>query len=384
MTIDFLHRLLAEGESSHLDYKSEQYRFAGASGGDKAELLKDILAMANAWRDTDAYILIGVKEEAGRKASVVGITEHLDDADLQEFVNKKTNRPIHFSYKPFEADSKTIAILHIPLQQRPFFVHKRFASVDANAVYLRRGSSTDVADADEIHSMGLSASSPAKPTLHVEFADLKNRQGLGQVLSMKRELLRPLPEDKLPRPTPESGGILANLDTIASRPNPAYWHELVEYMCLRSIIGRVGFAIRSKSSIAAMGVCVKLTTPHVDHVLLPEYLPWRPRTRLGPTYAAEHLLARTGEADLEYKRHGNLWHLEITFGRVQPGATIWTEEELLIGTIDEREVVLAGHIFGDNFEPVPLELRVASDPKVRDMTVKELRAEHEREDEDEE
>lgn len=382
MDINLLRRLLAQGESSHLDYKSEQYRFAGASDGDKAELLKDILAMANAWRDTDAYILIGVKEEPGRKARVVGITEHLDDADLQEFVNKKTNRPIHFSYKPFEAGGRTIAILHIPLQQRPFFVRKRFASVDANTVYLRRGSSTDIADADEIHSMGVSASSPAKPTLHVEFADLRNRQGLGQVLSIKRDVLRPLPEDKLPKPPREQGGILANLDTIAGRPNPAYWRELVEFMCIRSIVGRTGFAIRNKSSVPAMGICVKLTTPHVDQVLLPDYLPWRPKARLGPTYAAEHMLARTGEQDVEYKRHGDLWHFEITFGKVQPGATIWTEDELLIGTIDEREVVLSGHVFGDNFEPVPLELRVVSDPKVRDMTVKELRSEHEREDEE--
>ena len=77
MTIDLLHRLLAQGESSHLDYKSKQYRFAGASDGENAEMLKDILAMGNALRDTNAYILSGVKEEPGRKALVVGITEHV-------------------------------------------------------------------------------------------------------------------------------------------------------------------------------------------------------------------------------------------------------------------------------------------------------------------
>jgi hypothetical protein len=113
-----LNRLLSQGESSHLDYKSEPYRFVGASDGDKAELLKDIFAMANAWRDTDAFILIGVQEQPGRKADVVGIVDHLDDADLQQFVNSKTNRPVQFSYKSLEEGGRSIGIIHVPLQQR--------------------------------------------------------------------------------------------------------------------------------------------------------------------------------------------------------------------------------------------------------------------------
>ncbi len=75
MDNDLLNGLLLQGESSHLDYKSEQYRFVGASDGEKAELLKDILAMANAWRESDAYILIGVKEQPGRKAEIVGTSQ---------------------------------------------------------------------------------------------------------------------------------------------------------------------------------------------------------------------------------------------------------------------------------------------------------------------
>jgi hypothetical protein len=46
--------LLEESESSTLDFKGGQYRFDKASDSDKAELLEDILAFANAWRRTDA------------------------------------------------------------------------------------------------------------------------------------------------------------------------------------------------------------------------------------------------------------------------------------------------------------------------------------------
>lgn len=59
--------LLHEEEGPSLDFKREQYRFNSCDDEARSELLKDILAFANAWRRSDAYILIGVEEvkEAG-------------------------------------------------------------------------------------------------------------------------------------------------------------------------------------------------------------------------------------------------------------------------------------------------------------------------------
>ena len=59
MDIDLLERLLYEEESETLDFKAQQYPFDGATDDQKSELLKDILAFANAWRRTDAYIGCG-------------------------------------------------------------------------------------------------------------------------------------------------------------------------------------------------------------------------------------------------------------------------------------------------------------------------------------
>ena len=50
--------------------------------------------MANAHRESDAFILFGVQEVDGDVAKVIGISGHIDDAHLQQFVNEKTNRPI--------------------------------------------------------------------------------------------------------------------------------------------------------------------------------------------------------------------------------------------------------------------------------------------------
>ena len=166
MTIndDLIESLLHEEESSILDFKSEQYSFVKISpklellkGDDfqKSEVLKDIIAFANARRRTDSYILLGVREVKGGRSEVIGLSEHLDDAQLQEFVNKKVQRPIDFRYIPYEFEGKQIALIWIPIQESPFFLLKDYGKLKANYVYIRRGSSTDIASPDEIKKMGV-------------------------------------------------------------------------------------------------------------------------------------------------------------------------------------------------------------------------------------
>ena len=73
MTFDsrLLENLLNQAEGPALDFKQEQYLFDNADVGTKAELLKDILALANSWRLATAYILIGVKEIKGRRNEII-------------------------------------------------------------------------------------------------------------------------------------------------------------------------------------------------------------------------------------------------------------------------------------------------------------------------
>ena len=116
-------------------------------------MLKDIIAFANGWRRSDAFIVVGVKEKKGEKNEVVGIEELLDDADLQQFINKKTQKPIDFIYSNYKLDGKNVGIFKIPLQSRPFYVTKDFGKIKKNVVYIRRGTSTDEATPDEILTM---------------------------------------------------------------------------------------------------------------------------------------------------------------------------------------------------------------------------------------
>lgn len=146
--------LLWENESTSLDFKKAQYPFAGASDDQKSEIIKDILAFANAFRRDDAFILLGVREVHGGRAEVVGVDQHLSDASLQQMVNSKTNRTVEFSYHALELDGKPIGVIRVLRQRRPLFLTKAYGRLEASAVYLRRGSSTAKATPDEIAQMG--------------------------------------------------------------------------------------------------------------------------------------------------------------------------------------------------------------------------------------
>lgn len=146
--------LLWEDESNSLDFKQTQYPLAGATDEQKGEIIKDLLAFANAFRRDDAFILLGVQDVQGGRAMILGVTNHLDDADLQQLVNSKTNRTLDFSYHALEVDGKQVGIIRIPRQDRPTYLRKAYGKLQAETVYLRHGSSTSIGSPDEIASMG--------------------------------------------------------------------------------------------------------------------------------------------------------------------------------------------------------------------------------------
>jgi hypothetical protein len=180
MNATLMEELLNEDESSTLDFKRDQYPFEKATDEQKSELLKDIVAFANAWRRTDAYILIRVEDVKGGRSNVVGVTSHFDDASIQQFVNSKTNRPVTFSYEVFPFEGVQVGIFHLPLQDRPIYLKKDFGKLKQQEVYIRRSSSTDIADPDEIAKMGtlkirdMLGELPSQPKANPVVAALRN------------------------------------------------------------------------------------------------------------------------------------------------------------------------------------------------------------------
>jgi hypothetical protein len=114
---------------------------------------------------TDAFILIGVEEVQGGRSNPVGVAKHLDDAKLQQLLNSKSNRKIDFRYEAVPVDGITIGVIHVPLQERPSYLTTDYGKLKRDTVYLRRGSSTDIAKPDEIARMGSRAERLRPPKL---------------------------------------------------------------------------------------------------------------------------------------------------------------------------------------------------------------------------
>ena len=169
LDLRLIERLLHEPEGTSLDFKSDQYPFELATDDEKSELLKDILAFANSWRRTTAYILIGVAEVRGRRSNVVGVSTHLDDAKLHQFVNGKTQRPVDFSYQVIPIDGTTIGAIAIPLQVRPTYLKRRYGKLREHEVLIRDGSSTRAATPDEIAQMGADEATSGTSILEPRF-----------------------------------------------------------------------------------------------------------------------------------------------------------------------------------------------------------------------
>lgn len=215
--------LLWEEESTTLDFKQRQYRFAQATDDEKAELLKDILTFTNAFRRSDAFILIGVKEVKGGRSEVLGIETQLEDASLQQFVNNKTQRPMTFAYKAMEIDGLPIAVIHIPLQYRPIYLKRDFGRLKENVVYLRRGSATAVATPDEVARMGSDrvVAAALEPSLSLSLFNRGTQKSLDDRVSLRSTLLHVPPESDIPDYM-EKRGVAQLIDA-----NSAYYRELL-------------------------------------------------------------------------------------------------------------------------------------------------------------
>src|SRR5438132_916164 len=137
MKAELLERLLHESECTYLDFKRDHYPFPSGNEEIKSELLKDILALANAEKQEDGYLLIGVEEVRGGRATVRGVTAHLNDHDLQQFASGKVNRPITLSYEVVPCDGVHIGVIHIPAQERFFFLKNDFGKLRRNLIYYR-------------------------------------------------------------------------------------------------------------------------------------------------------------------------------------------------------------------------------------------------------
>lgn len=372
ITKELIESLLWEEEGSALDFKREQYPLAAASVEQKSELLKDILAFTNAFGRADAFIMVGVEEVKGGRSRVIGVKEQLEDAHVQQFVNAKVQRPIQFSYRAAEHNGLPIGIIHIPRQRRPVYSTRNFGKVRENIVYIRRGSSTDVATPDEIAQMGADQfmGSVVEPRLEVQLGDRSTGRLIGTELSISSRFLN-IPQrasiphfERGPSPMPSLG-----------HANPDYYRELAHFTQVTQMVRPLALVLRNSGEVTAHDARLVMRITDYDRLLylvdendMPR-VPERMRDLIR-SYMSSNVPIKQ---DVLVSRVGDTWKVEGWFRKVQPQATAWLTDNVYIGAQRSCELPLEIQVFADNLSrPMVGQLKVTFQVQTCDVDLKEI------------
>jgi AbiTii/Putative DNA-binding domain len=118
----------------------------------KAELIKDIVSIANSPGDQAGYLFFGVDLAADNP--IAGLSQTYDDATLQQIVAGRVDRPVSFLYYEVAVGEVTVGVVAIPpSRRRPHIIRADYEHLREGTILVRRGSSTTFANADDIREM---------------------------------------------------------------------------------------------------------------------------------------------------------------------------------------------------------------------------------------
>lgn len=358
--------LLWQSESETLDFKRDQYLFDSATDDERSELLKDILAFANAWRTSTAHILIGVEEVKGGRGAIVG-APHLLNRTLQTFVQTKVNRPIKFSYEPVEFETKPIGIITIPVQDRPFFLSKPFGKLNAQTVYIRRGDTTSTANPDEVAQMGAKlAGGHTQPVLDFTFADLKKRSKLDCNSTFATVCLE-VPENAQIPAYGQNYGLMAKI----GHENEDFYSDLAAYLRDSVHLQPLGVSVANVSTVTAQQVVVRLEFAEGDiEVMSAGSRPAEAvKDRMLKMMRPDALL-RSG---VSVTQHEGGTEVKIELGDIQPGTSAWANQPFYVGSRKSHSVSVKISISGHNLaKPIELAFSLTFDVEPRIISLDQL------------
>jgi hypothetical protein len=357
--------LLRESESTSLDFKRDQYKFVGATDDEKSELLKDILAFVNSWKHADAYILIGVDEKQANAA--VGVSSHFDDASLQQFVNSKTQKPLVFSYETVPYQGRQIDVIKIPLQERPLYLKKDFGLLRKDTVYIRRGTSTDIASPAEVAEIGKASIAAVRtPSLRLEFIDPGAPKSLGTKIQLSSMIVQ-YEHGKIPSYSSNHGMFSA----IVLHENTNYYRELAAYIRTIEFFKNFKLQVISTSGELAEDVALVLNVDQNPDVRFSsDKHSTRKPIRAGLNYNFKPFNYQTAYA---VKTTATGSSLHVHFGNVRPKASCNPPGYFSIGSHAPALVSMEGFLYGNNIaEPIPVVLEIDVTVRHRELNLDEL------------
>jgi Putative DNA-binding domain len=376
-----LERLLHESECTYLDFKQAQYAFSGANDEVKSELLKDVLAFANADNSNDRYILMGVEEVRGSRAKVIGVTSQLNDHDLQQFVASKTNRLVKLSYEVVPCDGLLVGVLQIPAQERYFFLKNDFGKLRKNILYYRLGSSIREANPDEIIRWRQQAAvKNSEPAFDLQFALIKRPTAIGGNqstkeagvnLSVRTRYTAPVPGVELAKPYPDSKqiGFVSEAD---------YWMGFAKFLRSAMFFAPVGLALKNVGETTASDVRIELTPKSESKLLIlgDAHYPIRPlhssKLRTGGLYASH---TRFKQEDILVSHESDNSKICWNIPKALPHLPIYSTGMFYVSTKESSSVEFNCWIFAENLRRrMQKTLKISIELESRDLTIEEIQS----------
>ncbi|GBF40637.1 AlbA family DNA-binding domain-containing protein [Leptospira johnsonii] len=337
-------RFLYQSESDSLDFKREQYNFSKASDEDKSELLKDIISMSNSWRKVDGHIILGIAEKAEKPNELSGISEHIDDATLQQFVNSKTNQICNFSYSTFTYDNATFGIIKIPVQKRPIYLKKDYGKLKKNVVYIRRGSSTSEANLEEISLMGVPISGIRKyPEIDINFNDLETGESLGKDVKCRSKIYSI--SDNIPNYEEAKD----SFSYLPKYENRNYYREVFEYIRFFNGYAPLKFQLINKGDIEAKNI--KLDLIFLDTDIEIKHDGEKPREPSQSQFMAlETVMTGKGEDYFTIERRSNKITAHMEVGILHAKRDLEAIGTLYINPTRERDLYIEARVYCDGVD----------------------------------
>jgi len=154
-----------------LEFKSS-IDFGSKAG--KAIFIREMLALANTTNGEPAYLLLGIEDETKRLVDFEDVTEE----QLQQIIAAYCRPPIVFSYKTFDHRSSKVGVVKIePSEVKPHTTKTKYGyrnpsngkqkEILDKEVYVRRGSTIDLAGTEEIIRMAQTQSGQRELTSRI-------------------------------------------------------------------------------------------------------------------------------------------------------------------------------------------------------------------------
>lgn len=377
--------LLYQGESVLLDFKKKHYILS--DNHSKAELIKDVLAFANAWRDSTAYILIGV-DGSTTPATITGLKddEKIDDAQLQQIINQKLQKPISFSHRVENIAGLTIAIIEIPVQDRVFYLKNDFQQLKKNTVYIRRGSSTAEATPEEIGKIYESAPKLRPSDLSVEFVDFDTRLQIGAEAKIECNVIKFNEEGRIPdyrAPSNKQSAVKESFPSYSPRfvemewTNTDYYREISAYLKRIGLMRKVSITLINSGKQTAhkcrADFIVEDKDRNFEFIAAKDWIDDVPKkiTRRDEMLTSMLDLGEKDGTEIDYVNGS--WHLTFKFEDTQPGRSVWPPRHFYIGSRINAKIRLNFKIFADEISsPQAFDLFVNAHAKMSECSLMEI------------